>query len=176
MNNSIKVIVLIIVLMIMPFSVIYGQKKCKYSYEKRDEFTGKTTVGIITQLKGTSFLMSTDGEAYALSFSLNFPGIVNCMIMPGDTLMIALENAPPLIFIATTMSRSSSNILETTVYSSLEGIYSATLEQIEMLAKTQPTAVRLFVNKNSQYYGYSIPEKKRGKLSSSAACIANYQK
>ena len=176
MKNYSRIIGLIIALLVIS-CIAYGQK-CKYDFQNKDEFTGKTSVGFRT-IVTTAFVLtlSTDGDNHQLTLHLAVPGVTEDFVSPGDTMMIALENSEPLIFVAEQMvSPTALAASQTSVYTTLLIPYSITDWQLQKLSTCTPTAVRAFVNKNTKPLNFTISTKKGETLSKNAICIANYQK
>ena len=175
MKNYSRIICLLIALLVIS-CVAYGQK-CKYDFQNKDEFTGKTSVGFRTVVTTASVLtLSTDGDNHQLTLHIAIPGVTEDFVSPGDTMMIALENSEPLIFVAEQMVSPTANATQTSVYTTLLIPYSITDWQLQKLSTCTPTAIRVFVNKNTKPLNFTVSTKKGETLSKNAICISAYQK
>jgi hypothetical protein len=161
---------LVYVLLIAISATSYAQK-CKYDYEKKDAFTGKTSVAIfcdLTKFWSISVAGASD-NSYSLNLGLLFSGAKKDVIRKGDTLMIALENAPPIILIAAGEFLPSLTTSGSSIYTKYNPSYSITKEQLLMLSQHNMPAFRVYFG--SLWSGDDVKPKNAQKISKAAECI-----
>ena len=152
---------------------IFSQN-CKYDFEKADPFTGKTSKSIIETLeKSWKIELNKTDLNYLIILHLRLAGISNDIIKAGDTLMIALEDAEPLIFRALKDENPKVNSVQIFKSYEIQSFYSpgyqATIGQINQLAISKITALRIYFN--DKWYGIDIQSKNAKKILKAANCI-----
>jgi len=167
-----KKILLITVLSCFIFTL--QAQKCKYDYEKTDPFTGKSGKGIVETLENSwKIELNKTDQDFFIALHLRFAGISNDIINVGDTLMIAIENGKPLILKSLTKVTPISDAVQVydraVIQSFYTPTYQATLEQINQLAVSNITSIKIYFN--DKWYSLDIETKKAKKIVKAANCM-----
>ena len=145
---------ILLLAVIVCISMTIKAQKCKYDYEKKDVFTGKMTKGITETIKsGIKLEFKREDESYSIGLSFALRGVNHDIMAKGDTLMIALENSTPLIFVVqanalptqTAISQGANGFL-----SYYNPNYTATVEQIRKLSLNKIIAVKFYVGSDKE--------------------------
>ncbi len=164
---------IIILLLLLITISSYGQK-CKFDYNEKDAFSGEEKVGITATIsKSWKLGFNRTGSKYSLGLLINFAGAKEDVIQVGDTLMLAVEGAKPLIFLAMNESKPLSNVVGSGAYAQIQTFYrlfyKADEEQMKILTKNKVTATRVYFG--NLHYTVEVKEKRSKKIRKAANCI-----
>jgi len=163
----------IIILLLLTCSLSYGQK-CNYDYEKSDPFTGKKMVGIKTTISWAwKMILNKSDENYSISLFVNFPGVKEEIIQKGDTLMLALDGAEPVIFIAQADAQPQSNVVGSGSSSNIQtfytAFYEADIDKLNQISQNIVTACRIYFGE--LHYTVNVKKRNGKKIMKAARCI-----
>ncbi len=149
-------------------------QKCKFDFEKKDPFTGKTTIGITATLeKAWKIGFNRSENDYLIGLAINFAGVKEGIINKGDTLMIALENGEPIILIASDKALPTSDVVGSGGYEQIQTWYQPRYipnsEQMRQFSLEKVIAIRVYFG--TVWYMIEISSKNAEKIIKAASCI-----
>lgn len=147
-------------------------QKCKFDIDKKDAFTGKQTKGISAVLNKSWMVgFNRSDNAYTLGLLMEFPGAKRDVLSKGDTLMLALDGAPPIVLTAIEGASPNARVVDNYggILSSYHVQYAISPEQMKMIAQKKCTAARVYFGVT--YFSVDVPDKNGLKIVDAANCI-----
>jgi hypothetical protein len=158
----------------------YSQKdkekiKCKYSIDKKDEFTGESVkaISFLLFFGNMEFGFRRTADKYVIDYTVKFTGKRNQMLNKGDELQIKLasdeiltfksdKDVPPVDKVVATSSSA-------TVYSTYKTEYTITPDELNKIANSAPTIMKLTVGTETN--PFNIGKGEGTKIQNAAYCI-----
>lgn len=147
-------------------------QKCKFDIDKKDAFTGKQTKGISAVLNKSWMVgFNRSDNAYTIGLLMEFPGAKRDVLSKGDTLMLALDGASPIVLTAIESATPTARVVDNYggILSSYHVQYAISAEQMKVLAQKKCTAARVYFG--ATYFSLDVPEKNGQKVIEAANCI-----
>ena len=179
--KNITGIILLSVFLTLNLSEVKAQKKCKFDYEKTDEFTGKIIKGNTTPIdKVTPFSQSSwylginrEGDEFYISIYIQLSGELNTYLEKGDSLMFKFDDGEIITVYANKRSSPETNAgvvgNRLVVVTSYRTNYNITTEEMEKFTKSFVDYIRM--NVYDKVIEKKLIEKYRKKLINNALCI-----
>jgi hypothetical protein len=172
MKSNIKILGMFIAFMFI-FSLTEAQK-CKYDYEKTDEFTGEISKGLTIKITNWLYIgINKAGDNYYLGASIVINGELNYYVEKGDSLLIKLSNGEMMTLYSKERSAPVSQVVQSfytaSVVTRFDIRYDLSEEQLQILSKYDVTYLRIFAGSN-QYDDETFP-KTAAKIKNGAVCI-----
>ncbi|MDR2914857.1 MAG: hypothetical protein LBV74_08520 [Tannerella sp.] len=158
--------------MVMAFQV--SAQKCKYDYEKTDEFTGEKSKGNTMQLNNWWYLgFNKVGEKYNLGLYMRLNGEKNLYLEQGDSIIFKFSDGSFLTLYARERYAPESQVVVALSTAGVINIYRAVYdipsEKMEILKNNTVTHVK--VNISHLVYQKELKEKTGEKFRKNAVCI-----
>lgn len=172
----------LVIFMTLNLSNVKAQKKCRFDYDKTDEFTGEVKKGNTSPIFPATPLsheywylgLNRTGNNYHIGNLLQLNGEFNVFLEKGDSLMLKLNNNEIITCYANdrtspvTKARVDANNqpVITSVYKSN---YDVSLENMEKLTKSEVIYIRM--NVGDKVYERKLKMKFGKKILHNATCI-----
>jgi hypothetical protein len=172
-------------LAIFMFSITsaFGQKNCKYDYEKEDPFTGKATKGTTCAIYPASPIsyeywyvgLNRVGDDYYMGMVVELNGELNLYVNQGDSIMFKLADGNIITIHAndqgtpvSKVTTAGSKVIVTTQY---RVNYDISVSDMKKLTESMVTYVRM--NLSDKIYEKELKEKRAKDFMNDALCIMN---
>lgn len=169
-----KKVVLLSVLCIALLSCGFAQK-CKYDYNKVDEFSGTSSKGITVKFTRWFYIgMNKNGATFDSGASIILNGEYNQFVEKGDSLMLKLASGEVISLYSMDRYAPINQVVSAAngtpyVVSRYDVKYAMTEELLELLQSATVTHVRMIAG--GYVHDEEVSEKEAEKIRSAASCI-----
>ncbi len=172
MKTKIVKITLILGLIIF-FTTAYAQK-CKYDYEKNDEFTGAKSKGNTTKLSNAWLIgLNKVDDTYNLGVFIRLDGEKNLYLEQGDSIMFKFSNGNFVTFYAKVRSAPESQVITSltaaAIITTYRAVYDIPVDKMNLLKNNAVTHIRM--NIGNLVYQEELKEKTTKIFQQNADCI-----
>lgn len=163
-----------VVIAFLTISTTLHAQKCKYDYEKKDEFTGEVSKGLTIKITNWLYIgLNRTGETYYLGAAIIINGELNYYVEKGDSLSFKLSNGETLTLYTQDVSAPISQVVQgfNTAYvvTKFDLKYDLSKEQLQKLSTYDVTYMRLYAGSN-KYDDETFP-KTAAKIKNGSICI-----